>query len=239
MNLLATRARKAPSAANKPIPISAPIPKREDTIPTLEELIASRDYTGAVTLLEFLNKTGDGNKNTLPWLAYSAFHLGDFKKAYDVYGDLLSGNDTDPSYHLYRAACLFYMEQFQEAVTEARQGPSNKLQNRILMHCAYKLNDDTLLNRCLNNANGTPQDSLSVSALLFNRGEYQSATDEYQRLFKEYVEYDAINIYLAMCCYKLDHFKFALELVDTYLMKHPDSASAMNLKVCYLIDMIM
>jgi intraflagellar transport protein 56 len=43
-------------------------------------------------------------------------------------------------------------------------------------------------------------------------------------------KYDALNIYLAMCYYKLEYFDIALDLVNHYLTIHKDSVVANNLK---------
>jgi intraflagellar transport protein 56 len=43
-------------------------------------------------------------------------------------------------------------------------------------------------------------------------------------------KYDALNIYLAMCYYKLEYYDIALDLVNHYLTIHKDSIVANNLK---------
>jgi len=39
-------------------------------------------------------------------------------------------------------------------------------------------------------------------------------------------------MYIALCLYKLDHFRISLDFVSKYLSKFPDSASALNLRAC-------
>jgi intraflagellar transport protein 56 len=64
-----TKAKKAP--AKKPV-------KGEQS---LDEFISKRDYTGALTLLEFKLKCQDGDtKELLQWIGYTAFHLGNYKR---------------------------------------------------------------------------------------------------------------------------------------------------------------
>lgn len=41
----------------------------------------------------------------------------------------------------------------------------------------------------------------------------------------------ALNVYVAMCYYKLDYYDVSLEILAVYLQAFPDSAVAMNLKV--------
>lgn len=42
----------------------------------------------------------------------------------------------------------------------------------------------------------------------------------------------ALNIYIALCYYKLDYFDISQEVLDMYLTKYPDSMIAINLKAC-------
>ena len=41
-------------------------------------------------------------------------------------------------------------------------------------------------------------------------------------------KYDAINIYLSMCYYKLEFYDVALDLVNKYLQSHSDSIIGNN-----------
>lgn len=41
-----------------------------------------------------------------------------------------------------------------------------------------------------------------------------------------------MNVYVAMCYYKLDYYDVSMELLGVYLPQHPDSAIAVNLKAC-------
>lgn len=45
-------------------------------------------------------------------------------------------------------------------------------------------------------------------------------------------EYFALNVYVALCYYKLDYYDVAQEVLQVYLQKYPDSAIAINLKAC-------
>lgn len=45
-------------------------------------------------------------------------------------------------------------------------------------------------------------------------------------------DYLAINVYLALCFYKLDYYDMSQEVLDVYLAKHKDSTIATNLKAC-------
>jgi len=41
-----------------------------------------------------------------------------------------------------------------------------------------------------------------------------------------------LNVYVALCYYKLDYYDVAQEVLQVYLQKYPDSAIAINLKAC-------
>lgn len=45
-------------------------------------------------------------------------------------------------------------------------------------------------------------------------------------------DYLALNVYVALCYYKLDYYDVAQEVLQVYLQKYPDSAIAINLKAC-------
>lgn len=42
----------------------------------------------------------------------------------------------------------------------------------------------------------------------------------------------ALNVYLALCYYKLDYYDISQEVLDIYLTRHPDSTVAINLRAC-------
>ena len=57
-------------------------------MPKLQDFVARCDWVGALTLLEFQRRSGDETEETLPWVAYCAYHLGDFRKATDAYSEM-------------------------------------------------------------------------------------------------------------------------------------------------------
>jgi len=202
-------------------------------IPDLAEFLARRDYTGAITLLEFKRTSAPADVTNLEWLAYAYFHFGEPKKSLDTYMDLLRmGADPDPTYHTLAAACLFYLGRYQEAEEEALQGPSTKLQTRILFHCAHKFNDEGKLMTYHQQLSDSTEDQLSLASIHYLRSHFQEATDIYKRLLLENREHLALNVYVALCYCKLDYYDVSLEILAVYLQSHPDSALAVNLKAC-------
>jgi intraflagellar transport protein 56 len=49
------------------------------------------------------------------------------------------------------------------------------------------------------------EDQLSFAGMHFKRGHYQEATDLYKRVLLEQREHLALNVYVALCYYKLDY----------------------------------
>ena len=51
-------------------------------------------------------------------------------------------------------------------------------------------------------------------------------------MFTSFRQYIALNVYVALCYYKLDYYEMSQEVLATYLQKFPDSVTALNLKAC-------
>lgn len=137
-------------------------------MPTFEEFIASRDYTGALTLLEvcfnffyFLNfvinfvnhkkfnsKTDTFNLREELWRAFCHFRLAEYKKAVDVYkkiqGNLKSNSDaasdiTSADIDLFIGCCKFYTGDFiAPGSFEGYEGEHKALANRIRLYLNRK-----------------------------------------------------------------------------------------------------
>ena len=45
-------------------------------------------------------------------------------------------------------------------------------------------------------------------------------------------EYLALNVYVALCYYKLDYYDVSQQVLSVYHQQYPDSVSAINLKAC-------
>ena len=232
--------------------------------PDLMSLLNARDYTGAMTLIEFERKmfmdkkqasgwragangeyewveggssalTGEEAKQDEErrlWLAYAAFHLGDYGKALDAYQNLLDSGSHDSMIHVFMACCLERMQMHQEAEERARKGAPGPLQNRLLFHLAHRMNDEAKLMAHHQKLADTTLDQLSLASIHFLRNHYQEATDIYKRLLLENRDFTALNVYVALCYYKLDYYDVSLEILAAYLQAHPDSALALNLKAC-------
>jgi len=201
--------------------------------PTLQEFIQARDYTGALALLEFKLKCQDGNtKDLLMWVGYAAFHLGNYKRAEDAYKELLDCHNVSGEVHLFLGCCYFYQQMYEEAEAEALKGPPDALQNRLLFNICHRRGDEDKLMTYHQNLRDTKEDQLSLAGVHYLRSHHQEATDIYKRQLLENREDLALNVYVAMCYYKLDYYDVSLEILAVYLQAHPDSATAVNLKAC-------
>eukprot|EP00741_Cyanophora_paradoxa_P016143 tig00000042_g15583.t1 len=205
---------------------------KERKKPQLDDFINNRDYSGAIALLEFNRNAGLADESTLPWLGYCAFHLGDYKKAMEIYTEIVKARDADPMYFTYLACCQFCLGMYKEAEDNALKGPQSRLQTRILFHVAHKFNDESKLMIYHQKLTESVEDQLSLASIHYLRSHFQEATDIYKRLLLENREYQALNVYVALCYYKLDYYDVSLEILAVYLQGHPDSTIAINLKAC-------
>eukprot|EP00759_Apiculatamorpha_spiralis_P044184 PhF_6_TR41294/c0_g1_i1/m.62500/K19685/TTC26, IFT56, DYF13; intraflagellar transport protein 56 len=160
---------------------SAP-PVKQTMADQLEEALAARDFSRATATLDFAkshNLQIDGY-DLSSWLAYSAFHMGDYHRAVEVYKEILLQEEADPNHHTYLACCYFCLGQYKEAEEHATKGPPSPLQNRVLFHCAHKFNDEPRLMTHHQKLQETLEDQLSLAAIHYFRNHFQEATDIYK-----------------------------------------------------------
>merc|ERR1719478_943521 len=102
----------------------------------------------------------------------------------------------------------------------------------MLFHTAHKRNNEERILEMHSAVSDTAEDQLCLAAVQYLRSNYQEATEIYKRLLAENREHWALNVYLALCSYKLDYYDMALEILQTYVANHPHSITAVNLKAC-------
>ncbi len=206
--------------------------KETNKKPKLDEYIEKRDYTGAIALLEFDRRVNAEDENTLKWLGYSCAHLGNYRKALEVYETLLKITNEPAQVHLMIACCLYYLQSYDECEEHALKGEECALQTRILFHTAHKQGDESKLMVYHQKLTDTKEDQLSLAAIHYLRNHFTEATDIYKRLLLQNRDELALNVYVAMCYFKLDYYDVSLEILQAYLQNNPDSAVALNLKAC-------
>jgi intraflagellar transport protein 56 len=97
------------------------------------------------------------------------------------------------------------------------QNPAPSLKNRILFHIAHKQGDEKQLMHYHNQISESTEDQLSLASIHYLRSHYQESTDIYKRLLIEYRDYLALQVYVALCYYKLDYYDVSLEILAPYL----------------------
>ncbi|NWH60044.1 IFT56 protein, partial [Geococcyx californianus] len=221
----------------KPAMVGTPSPgdrrrKKEKKVPQLEELLALRDFTGAITLLEFQRHVGEQEEDADLWIGYSAFHLGDYKRALEEYEALTKQPACNPDVWVNLACTYFFLGMYTEAEQAALKAPKSHLQNRLLFHLAQKFSDDKKLMSSHQNLQDIVEDQLSLASIHYLRSHYQEAIGIYKRILLDNREYLALNVYVALCYYKLEYYDVSQEVLAVYLQQFPDSIIALNLKAC-------
>ncbi|XP_065826751.1 intraflagellar transport protein 56-like [Oscarella lobularis] len=206
--------------------------KRQKKLPKLLDFVAQRDYMGAMTLLEFNRNAGKSDEESDLWLAYCAFHLGNYKKALEEYKTLRDRGSTNGDVHLGLACASFFLGMYKEASAASEKAPPSHLKNRLLFHIAHKFGDEKGLMSYHQQLQDVVEDQLSLASIHYLRSHYQEAIDIYKRILLDNREFLALNVYVALCYYKLDYYDVSQEVLAVYLAHFPDSVTATNLKAC-------
>ncbi|KAK0081438.1 hypothetical protein PV325_012190 [Microctonus aethiopoides] len=201
-------------------------------VPKLDEFLDKRDYSGALTLVEFNASATNNNVETDMWIAYCNFHLGNYKKAVMIYNDVRKKEKISPNISTTLACCYFFLGMYHEAKDALNDAPESNLKNRLLLHLAHKIGDEEKLKIYHEKLNDIIEDQLCLASIHYLRAHYQEAIDIYKKILLENRDYLALNVYVALCYYKLDYYDVAQEVLQVYLQKYPNSAIATNLKAC-------
>ncbi|KAM4671325.1 intraflagellar transport protein 56 isoform 1-T1 [Amazona ochrocephala] len=223
--------RAKPAVADTPPPLDRRR-KKGKKVPQLEELLALRDFTGAIALLEFKRQVGEQEEDTDLWMGYCAFHLGDYKRALEEYEALTKQPACNPNVWVNLACTYFFLGMYTQAEQAALKAPESHLQNRLLFHLAHKFSDEKKLMSSHQNLQDITEDQLSLASIHYMRSHYQEAIDIYKRILLNNREFLALNVYVALCYYKLDYYDVSQEVLAVYLQQVPDSTIALNLKAC-------
>uniref|UniRef100_A0A673WV11 Intraflagellar transport protein 56 n=1 Tax=Salmo trutta TaxID=8032 RepID=A0A673WV11_SALTR len=188
--------------------------------PRLEEYLNQRDYLGAQTLLEFQRDVGEKEEHADLWIGYCAFHLGDYKRAMEVGVALTLRLEEPGEVWVYLACTQFFLGLYREAEEAANKGA----------HLLF--NDEKKLMGFHQNLEDVTEDQLSLASIHYMRSHYQEAIDIYKRILLQNRDFLALNVYVALCYYKLDYYDVSQEVLAVYLQSIPESTIALNLKAC-------
>lgn len=121
---------------------------------------------------------------------------------------------------------------YEDSKEILQKATSSSLKTRINFHLSHKLRDETLLMEHHEQLQDVIEDQLSLAAIHYLRAHYQEAIDIYKRLLLQNRNNLALNVYVALCYYKLDYYDVSQEVLALYLTQYPDSVIAINLKAC-------
>ncbi|KAK3907924.1 Intraflagellar transport protein 56 [Frankliniella fusca] len=204
----------------------------QKNLPKLEDFLSARDYTGALTLLEFTQGSGKTDADSERWIGYCSFHLGDYKRAMSIYEKLSIKNDTADDVWVNLACCQFYLGLYPEGVETLKNAKACALKTRLLFHLSHKTGAEEKLLEYHQQLRDITEDQLSLAAIHYLRAHHQEAIDIYKRILLDNRDFLALNVYVALCYYKLDYYDASQEVLSVYLQHYPDSAIATNLKAC-------
>nr|XP_034180373.1 intraflagellar transport protein 56 isoform X5 [Osmia lignaria] len=165
-------------------------------------------------------------------MGYCTFHLGDYKRAATIYENLRKKDQVPTYVSTNLACCYFYLGMYPESQQILEDAPYSKLKNRLLFHLAHKMGNEPKLMEYNHMLEDVIEDQLCLASIHYLRAHYQEAIDVYKKILLDNREYFALNVYVALCYYKLDYYDAAQEVLQVYLQKYPDSAIAINLKAC-------
>ena len=192
-----------------------------------------RDWLAALTLFECDKKYSKRHDlKTYLGIAYCAFHNGDYKKAMDIYDEIAKRKDYDKNIHAFKACCYYALCMYKESKVEASKSEDSELKNRLLFQLAQKCGDENEIMSYHGALSNSIEDQLCMAALHYLRSHFEEATEIYKKLLIENKDYHAINIYVALCYYKMDYYDVSLEILAVYLGLYPDSIVGVNLKAC-------
>lgn len=203
-------------------------------VPSLEEFIERRDYTGALNLLEFEQAIGEGDIQLMKkWIGFCNFHLGDYKEAFQAYNTTEKDNSiTSDDDVINTAYCYFFLRMYSHSEKISKTISNPKSKTRLQFHLAHRLNDEAKLIECHQQLLDVVEDQLCLAAVHYLRAHYQEAIDIYKRILAENREHLALHVYIALCYYKLDYYDVSQDILAVYLQKYPESILATNLKAC-------
>lgn len=153
-------------------------------LPSLEDFIIKRDYTGARTFLEFTHDCEEEEQVIAldQWIAFCYFHLGDYHNALHILKHISNIEPATQDVNLNLAVCMFYLGMYEDAKKLVEQIPNTPLKLRLMFHLAHKFNNEDQVIQLHDSMQDNVHDQLSIASLHYLRGHYQEAIDIYKRV---------------------------------------------------------
>lgn len=176
------------------------------------------------------------------WIGFCHFHLGEYKAALEEYEKIVEKQILKPDnieqivrgdIWSYISCCQFLLGMYNEAhASLSRMTNKSALLNRLQFHLAHKFTDEKTLMQHHQQLQDVLEDQLCLASIHYLRSHYQEAIDIYKKILLDHRSFLALNVYVALCYYKLDYYDVSQEVLAVYLQNHPDSVTAVNLKAC-------
>uniref|UniRef100_A0A914NS31 Uncharacterized protein n=1 Tax=Meloidogyne incognita TaxID=6306 RepID=A0A914NS31_MELIC len=178
------------------------------------------------------SKNNEELMNLKLWLGYCHFHAANYRNAKNIYEQMLGDKHCPNEVYLYLGCSFFFLGLYENAKKVAEKASKCPLQTRLLFHVSHKINDKKSLVSHHGQLKDTTEDQLCLASVHYLRSHYQQAIDIYKKVLAKNKTYLAINVYMALCYYKLDYYDISMEMLQIYLDKFSDSPIAVNLKAC-------
>ena len=134
---------------------------------------------------------------------------------------------------MYISCCHFFLGQYDEAQDALlKVGSSSSLKTRLDLHLAHKKGNESQLMEQHQGLKDILEDQLCLASVHYLRAHYQESIDIYKKILVENRNFIALNVFVALCYYKLDYYDVSQEVLAVYLSKFPDSVTAVNIKAC-------
>lgn len=161
--------------------------------------------------------------------AVSLFKGGKSQPSQDQDGISVSIDDV----WMYISCCHFFLGQYDEAEDAvSRVGSSSSLKSRLDLHLVHKRGSESQLMEQRQGLKDVLEDELCLASIHYLRAHYQESIDIYKKILVENRNFIALNVFVALCYYKLDYYDVSQEVLAVYLSKFPDSVTAVNIKAC-------
>ncbi|OAF70528.1 TPR repeat protein 26 [Intoshia linei] len=205
---------------------------------SFEDYVEKRDYSAAITLLNFHESFKPLIGNLEEWLAYCNFHAGDYNNCLQIYEKIQKNKKFESKnykdFYLNYACVLFMMGEYEKVEEIIKKEKNSPLRNRLAIHVYNKLIKEREMMEYHGHIENVVEDKLTMAAVHYLRTNFQDSIDIYKRLLLENRENYAIHFYVAQNYYKMEYFELSQECLANYLRQYSDSIIALNLKACNL-----
>lgn len=191
------------------------------------------------------------------WIGYCHFHLGQYQLCLNFYQSLINeieGVDKNKiqsklvklvtrknlnsslfldKLYLYLGCCYFMLGEYKNCLECIKKNSyEDIIKDKLKFHLSHKNGANKASNNHQEKLKDDLQNQLCLASIHYNRSQFQEAIDIYTKILDQNLDFVALNIYIALCYYKLDYFDKSQELIALYLQQFSDSVTAINLKAC-------